>query len=118
MKESSMAVEDRGASAAPRRGRRAVVEDSGMPFTSQWADARGAEAVRAYWCALLGLLPGVGLLLGPLAFVLALWTGLRGRRDPAFKGGALCIAAVVLGLLLTLTQWSGLALMIRGLQGD
>jgi len=34
-------------------------------------------ACRAYLCAVIGLIPGVGLLLGPLAIIL----GIFGRRD-------------------------------------
>ena len=63
-------------------------------------------------------IPFVGLLLGPLALVLGLGALLRGRREPGFRGTSLCKAAMLLGFLLTATQWGGLALMISGLQGD
>ncbi len=111
-----MAAEEQGAGRKPRR--RVVSEESDTPFSSQSVDARGRSAVRAYLVSLYALIPVVGLLLGPLALVMGLLAWLRGRRDPAFKGKSLCKAAVLLGSLLTVTQWAGLALMISGLRGD
>ena len=91
---------------------------SDTPFSGQAADTRGVLAVWGYRLSLCGLIPGVGLLLGPLALVLGLLAALSTWRKLGFKAGSLCIAAIVLGLLTTLTQWWGLSLMIRGLQGD
>jgi hypothetical protein len=76
------------------------------------------EAARAYRWSIYSMIPLVGLLLGPLAMVLGLKTLRTGRKNPAFSGRPLCWAAVIIGLAVTLTQWGGLALMIRGWQGE
>jgi hypothetical protein len=111
-----MAAEEQGSGRRPRR--RIEVEESDTPFSAQALDSRGRAAVRAYLVSLYALIPFLGLLLGPLAMALGLGAFLRGRREPDFKGGSLCKAAMLLGFLLTVTQWGGLALMISGLRGD
>jgi hypothetical protein len=113
-----MAVDDKGTGVTRKPRRSRVAEVSDTPFSDQASDTRGALAVWAYRLSLCGLLPGVGLLLGPVALVLGLIAALSSWRKLGFKSGSLCIAAIVLGLLTTLTQWWGLSLMIRGLQGD
>ena len=99
-----------------RPRRRGVADESDTPFSSQAVSARGRAAVRAYLASLYGMIPFVGLVLGPAAVAMGTWAWLRGRREPDFKGASLCRAAIVLGVLLTLTQWAGLALMVHGLQ--
>jgi hypothetical protein len=64
-----------------------------------------------------GLIPGLGLLLGPIAVLLGIRAWARGRSDPAFTLQAAARAAIVLGLLLSLTNWVGLTLMILGWRG-
>jgi hypothetical protein len=91
---------------------------SDTPFSGQAGGTRGVLAVWAYRLSLCGLLPGLGLVLGPVALVLGLVAAGSSWRKLGFKSGSLCIAAIVLGLLLTLTQWWGLYLMIRGLRVD
>jgi hypothetical protein len=113
-----MASDDSGTGVARRPRRSRVAEVSDTPFSDQAADTRGALAVWAYRLSLCGLIPFVGLILGPLALVLGLAAATSSWRKLGFKAGSLCIAAIVLGLLLTVTQWWGLAIMIRGLQGD
>jgi hypothetical protein len=69
-------------------------------------------ARRALRHGVLGLVPGLGLLLGPLAVVLGVVAERRGKADPTFAAQAHARAAVLLGLALTLTNWVGLALMV------
>ena len=77
---------------------------------------KNRPAVLAYRCAVVGLLPGIGLLLGGVAIGL----GVVGRRrflaDPELRGLGHSIAAIVLGVLELLTNGGGLALMWFGLQ--
>src|SRR2546421_7451514 len=76
------------------------------------------QAARAYSWSIYSMVPVLGLLLGPLAILLG-WLALRrGRSIPEFRGRALCVAAMIIGALVTLTQWSGLWLMFRGLRGS
>ena len=113
-----MATEEPGQTSERKPRRRGVAHESDTPFSSQAADARGRAAVRAYLVSLYGLIPLAGLLLGPAAMVMGAWAWMRGRREPAFKGVSLCKAAILLGFLLTVTQWVGLALMLSGLHWD
>ncbi len=101
-----------------RRRRRGLAEESAPPFSPDAIALRGAGPVFAYRASVWGMIPPLGLVLGPAAFVVGLWSWLRRRGDPEFKGGSLCKAAVLIGILLTLTQWLGLLLMIHGLKGD
>jgi hypothetical protein len=111
-----MAAEEQGEGRKPRR--RVAIEESDTPFSAQSLDSRGRAAVRAYLVSLYAMIPFLGLLLGPLAIVLG-WAALRrGRREPVFRGASLCKAAMLLGFLLTVTQWGGLALILSGLRGD
>jgi hypothetical protein len=93
--------------------RRGLAPESDTPFSDQ-ADVRGRAAVRAYRMSVYGLIPGFGLLLGPIAVVLGLYVRWSGRGDPSFRGQSLANAAILLGGLLTVTTWLGLALMILG----
>ena len=94
----------------PRRGQAA---ENDTPFSEQ-DDARSREAGRAYRCTLWGLVPGLGLLLGPLGAVLGLLVLCRGAAT--VPGHNRALAAAVLGGLLGLTNWLGLGLMILGLR--
>jgi hypothetical protein len=102
-----------------KRGkRRGIAPESDTPFSEQAKIVHGPEAVRAFRCSVYGLVPGVGLLLGPIAFLLGVWAWLRNRNDPQRKGIPMARAAMLLGSLSGLTQWGGLALMILGLQSE
>ncbi len=92
--------------AGSRRRRNANANDS-----EEANENENPAAQRAYHISLWALLPGVGLLLGPLAIVLG-WRAVRGSGDASSRNRAK--AAVLLGVLITLTQWLGVALMIYG----
>ena len=102
-----------GAILSRRIKRRAVAEDSDTPFGGH-VERQNRAAVWAYRVAVLGLIPGLGLALGPLAVVWGMWAQWRGRREPEFTAYGPATAAVLLGLFITLTNWLGLTLMIRG----
>jgi hypothetical protein len=84
--------------------------------TAPPADGEGTDraALRAYRVAVLGLIPGLGLLLGPLAVVLGTAARRRGRSDPDFTAQTHAAASVVLGALAAATNWLGVALMAWG----
>ncbi len=82
------------------------------------ASIHSPEAARAYSWSIYSMVPILGLLLAPLSVVMG-WIALRhGRSVPEFRGRALCVAAMIIGGLVAVTQWAGLWLMIRGLTGD
>jgi hypothetical protein len=111
-----MRTERRGALLGKRTPRRrGLASENDTPFSEQ-VHLRNPEAARAYRVSLYGLIPPLSLVLGPLAVVLGLRARRRGRRDPNFTGGWLANAAIVLGAVLTITSWAGLALMILGLR--
>jgi hypothetical protein len=98
----------------PRRNRRSLASES-MPSQSTWLDTRNPTALAAYRCSLFGLIPFLGLILGPLALVLGILAWRRAKADPALQSGV-ALAAVVLGALILVTNWVGLVLMIIGLR--
>ena len=67
----------------------------------------------AYRCAVIALIPFVGLLMGPLAFFLGIVAWWQYRIDPWDKGLGPAGAAIILGFLVSLTMWTGLALMVH-----
>jgi hypothetical protein len=106
---------DRCGVALSRRRRRNTIEDTDTPF-SRYIDPANWPAVRAYRVAVLSMVPGLGLLLGPAAVVLGEVARRRGTADPDFTARGAAAAAVLFGALTALTNWAGLALMVFGLR--
>ncbi|HWG44976.1 MAG TPA: hypothetical protein VN688_19560 [Gemmataceae bacterium] len=75
------------------------------------AAERNHRAARAFRLSLWSLVPGLGLLLGPVAFVLGCLIVRKVANDDMARGQAR--VAITFGVLVTLAQWIGLALMIR-----
>jgi hypothetical protein len=98
----------------PRR--RGVSEKSDTPF-SPYAEGWNRAALRAYRICIFGLIPGMGLLLGPAAVLLGALAWRSGRSDPAFTAQSPARAAMVLGALIGLTNAAGVTLMILGWRG-
>jgi hypothetical protein len=94
-------------------GRRGVAEEADTPFGPLGTGPNRAALI-AFRVAVVGLVPGLGLVLGPLAVLLGWRAWRRGRGDAAFTAQSPAVAAVLLGAVLTLTNWVGLALMIAG----
>jgi len=65
----------------------------------------------AYICAILGLTPIAGLLLGPIAMFFG-WLGYRAvKTEPASDGLGHAVVSIVLGALEFLTNGAGLVLL-------
>jgi hypothetical protein len=79
------------------------------------SDKKKGLAWTAYRCSVIGLVPLIGLVLGPLAFVLGFVAWYRGQGDPLQKGLGPAMAGMLLGGLVGITNWLGVALMIYGL---
>jgi uncharacterized Tic20 family protein len=84
------------------------------PFAPYVAGAN-REAQRAYMLCLLGLVPLLGLVIGPLCVFWALRIQRKTRDDADFTFHGPIRATVVLGLLCGLTNWVGLGLIVLGL---
>ena len=103
--------------ALPRRSkRRAIAGESDTPFGGP-IEAPNRMAIWGYRVAVFGLIPGLGLGLGPVAIAWGLVALLRGRRHPEFTARGPATATILLGVLNSLTNWIGLLLMIGGLGG-
>jgi hypothetical protein len=97
-----------------RRGsgsRRRVSSEDDPSAAEPW-EATTPAARRAYRLALLSLVPGLGLVLGPLAVLLGCLAGRASDKDARSRTQARL--AVLLGALVALTQWTGVLLMIHG----
>jgi hypothetical protein len=92
--------------------RRSLPDDSDTPF-SPLGTGPDRPARLALRLSVIGLIPGTGLILGPIALGLVALSWRR-QSDPAFRAYAPIRAALFLGVLITLTNWAGLALMILG----
>lgn len=95
-----------------KRVRRRIVEDA----FSLNVDPANRPAVRAFRMSVFGLIPGLGLILGPIALILGAVARWRGRSNPEFTAAWPAWASIVLGGILTVTNWVGLVLMIVGLR--
>jgi hypothetical protein len=94
----------------PRRGRRSA-EDATQ---SQVSDLGNGLTRAAYRCTLWGLIPGVGLVLGPAGMLLAVVGFIRERLGPPRKGRSPALAVLGLSSLVGATNWAGALLMIYG----
>ncbi len=72
------------------------------------------RAIAAYRYAVFGIIPLLGLLLGPAAIVFGLLGWREARGDLRTKGGGFAVAAVILGLLELVTNGLGLTLIWVG----
>jgi hypothetical protein len=69
---------------------------------------------RALRCAVCGLIPLVGLFLGPVALVLGILAYRTEKAGPPIKGRSPALGVVTLALFILVTNWAGLLLMIYG----
>ena len=96
-----------------RRARRRASQDSDAPFGAK-AEGSNLAALLAYRLSLFGLIPIVGLVLGPVSVLLVGWAWLP-AQDPTFSAYGPLIAALILGSIDALTNWGGVVLMVLGL---
>src|SRR5262249_2951347 len=101
-----------GAALGRRVKRRGIAEESDSAFGGP-VEPPNRSAVWAYRVAVLGLVPGLGLGLGPAALVWGLAAGWRGRRDPEFTAPGPPPPAGPLRAPPTPTQRGGPALRVR-----
>jgi hypothetical protein len=94
---------------------RAVAEEADTPFAGR-PGGPNRPAILAYRICVAGLIPGLGLVLGPAALVLGSVARRKGAATPGFTAEGPARAAVWLGAAITLTNWLGLALMVLGLR--
>ncbi len=99
----------------PLRVRRRASRGKGDPSASPLDPGRRTPEWVAYRIGLFSLIPGLGLVLGPLALVLGIgaWTRMTAEDDPSVHGPIM--AAVILGSATLIANVLGLTLIIWGL---
>jgi hypothetical protein len=102
-----------GERTARKPRRREPIDDEG-PF-GDWGESRPSTAQRAYRCAVYSLIPLAGLVLGPVAIVLALLAWREGRRDPEARDIGHVLIALLFGLVTLLCHGAGLVLIVMAL---
>lgn len=76
---------------------------------------KNPTALMSYYCGVFSLIPGLGLILGPIALVLA-FLGFRAKsKNPQVKGTGHAIVGMVLGGLVTLGHIVLIILMVVGI---
>jgi hypothetical protein len=93
----------------PRRKKGGVVS-SVIPY-------RNVPALIAYYCAIFGLLPGLGCLLAPVALVLGIIGIVIAFRNPDSKGMGHSILSLVFALVVDPIVWIGLFFLVVHLIG-
>jgi hypothetical protein len=73
------------------------------------------RALYAYRYGVYGLIPFVGLVLGPLALISGILGMRHAKTNPADKGASHALAGIVLGVVESLANWLGLAFVLLGL---
>jgi hypothetical protein len=84
----------------PPRPREAIEEaDEGTDIVSTFIPYKNPRALAAYYCGFFALIPGLGFILGVVAFIL----GIQGVRyagaHPEAKGMAHAITGIILGVV-------------------
>ena len=67
--------------------------------------SKNKDALLAYYCAIFGLIPGVGLMLGPVAFILGIRGVCKATIDPDARGGYHAIFSIAVGLIAAIVNW-------------
>jgi hypothetical protein len=75
----------------------------------------GRATVAAFRCTALGLIPGLGLVCGPVGVVLSLTAYRLEKAGPPRKGRSPALGVLALALFVLCANWAGLLLMIYGL---
>jgi hypothetical protein len=98
-----------------RPPRRVIPDETDSPFARR-GEGPGGTALAAYRYGIYSLVPFAGLVLGPVAVVLAVIAWRQGQADPAAKRPGHVMAALFLGTVTLLANGIGLALMAVGLR--
>lgn len=98
----------------PRRRPRHDNEEQG-DMTGGLIPYKNGAALAAYYLGVFGLIPGLGMLLGPLALIFG-FLGFRfGRAHPKAGGLAHAIVGILLGTLIVVGHIAVVILLITGI---
>ena len=98
----------------PKRPRRREIDDDDRDFgdITPW---KNPAALYGYRLGVIGLVPVLGMVLGPVAIVLGAISIWKYRTDNSVGGYSQSHAALVLGLIETAFNAAGLYLIARGM---
>lgn len=96
----------------PRRRRRN--DDDDGDATGGLIPYKNAMALTGYYCGVFGLIPALGLVLGPLAVVFSVLGFRHKSRHPTHGGTAHAVVGLVLGALGALYNWAAVGLALFG----
>jgi len=60
---------------------------------------RNGPALAAYYCGVFGLIPILGFVLGPIAFILGIIGLIKKKKNPKVHGTGHAFAGIILGLI-------------------
>jgi hypothetical protein len=74
-------------------------EDDGRDIVSTFIPYRNPKALAAYYCGFFALIPGLGFVLGVVAFILGIKAVRYASAHPEAKGMAHAITGIILGVV-------------------
>lgn len=95
----------------PKKPRRRAPDPTEVPVT--FLPQGNPNARRAYLCAILGLIPVLGLLLGPFAVLFGIFGFRFAKKDPDSRGIGHAFLSMILGLLETIFNGLGVFFLAR-----
>jgi hypothetical protein len=98
----------------PKKPRRRPADPSDQPMT--FLPQGNPSARRAYLCAIIGILPGLGLLLGPFALFFGFFGYRFAKRDTESRGIGHALLSMILGVLETVFNALGVYFLGRYLE--
>ena len=73
---------------------------------------KNGMALGAYYCGVFSIIPGLGNVLGPIAFILGI-LGLRYvKKHPTAHGTGHALVGIIAGLITTILWWGGLVVCV------
>jgi hypothetical protein len=101
--------------AEEERPRRRQSSGGGDDSVATLIPYRNPKALISYYCGVFGLIPFVGLILGPIALIFGILGMRYAKQHPTAKGTGHAITGIVLGTLVILGHLSCVGLMVVGL---
>lgn len=95
------------------------VADDGMgevrlPVSELLVPHKNRAALTAYYLAIFSLIPGIGLLVGPFAFVLGIQGLCQATVEPGVRGAYHAMFSIALSLITTVVNWAALVAVGMG----
>jgi hypothetical protein len=76
-----------------------------LPVGEMFVPFKNKAALTGYYLAIFSLIPGLGLILGPFAFVLGIQGTCLATLNPQVRGGHHAAFSIVLGMITTIVNW-------------